>query len=217
MRSVVVVLTLLPLLFAVCGVSHAQTDICGNAVTTGGVIVACPQGDGPTLAEQGMTITVQVFQDGQPLVGAPASSFWLMNPFTEPGSLLPCPTSPGLLHPHGPTDQNGFMIFSGALEASSCCFEFESGCGQSLWINSVYGLLDDCNTGEILEIPMKVRSVDLTGDHKITAADLSTFALHFPPNPYSDCVDYNGDGVIDLRDLAIFSIHFGPPGHQCSP
>lgn len=59
------------------------------------------------------------------------------------------------------------------------------------------------------------RSPDLDADGAVGIVDVATFALFYPPNPYSMCVDFDCNGIIDLTDLSVFAQHYshvGVPG-----
>lgn len=203
------------LILLVAGIQGVSAQLCGNVTASVGTIEACPAGDGKTLQQAGLTITLQVFENGAPAVGVAPEHLYLTRVLTEPyGAIIGCEGS-RIMYADAPTDENGYTTFTTAFAASQCCIQL--GCPDNLWIGTNYlgGFMTDCDTGEILEIPINVRSVDLNLDETIDIVDLSLFAEYYPPYPYNTCVDFNGDGSVDVVDLSIFAEHFGPPGHHC--
>ena len=73
--------SLLLVSLVVVSVAGAQiVDYCNmTASAPAGVLFACPQGDGTTLASAGLTITVTVIDNvNLPIVGIPATDIWLI-------------------------------------------------------------------------------------------------------------------------------------------
>ena len=77
-------------------------------------------------------------------------------------------------------------------------------------------LQDGSCTAALCHTDIHFRGFDLTGDGAVSAADLSTLALGYPPNAPDPCIDYNGDGAITLADLSTWAFSFGPPGDDCA-
>lgn len=199
----------------------AQTDplypCCQVQVNSnGGTIMACPQGDGFTLADRGATVQITVLDPitGQPVQGVPADEFWLID--CDPLHTLTLAGGSLSSNADAATDQNGFTSISGAIAAGGYVD------GLALVVQGCVVKDDDeftigrecaddlVGSCEIVEcLPINVRSVDITGDLKVTAADLSQFALAYPPNPYQSYADFNGNGQVDLGDFSALVYHMG--------
>ncbi len=190
-----------------CGItlgSQASSTDCGCLVSLppgDHVVVICPEGDGPTLAEAGaiITLTYTDLPGGQPLSGiGPAWSPGGCN-----GGIVWCgadPTSDGL------TDANGQTTVSGSLAGGG-------------YDTEVYWRMGGIPLPFCSEqyVPLVLVSPDINADLVVALADLALFAVGYnsPPKPYDPRLDFNGDGAVYLADLAIFAVHFGPPGHAC--
>jgi hypothetical protein len=169
-------------------------------------LVACPQGDTDSFMQQGWYIRIQVV-NSIPIPNIPAWDFWLVDcdNFGGTDAVIPCGGSVSS-NADSVTNAEGYTTMSQTTLAASLC---GIGLGQSHdgllvivqseWIADP----DDCQTP--LCLPIRVRSVDLSGDGYISLSDLSLFASGYPPNPYETCTDYNQDGANSLSDLSLFA------------
>jgi len=163
-------------------------------------LVVCPQGDGPTLAEAGVTIEVIVKDpSGTLYVGVPPSDIWLV------GCSLQNHLCGGssAINADGPTDENGFTTISGALAA---CGNDD---GVVVFVEGL-AILDPENCTERLCLPIRVVSPDVNCDFVVDLIDFSMFGQQFPSPPaaYDRNFDYDDDGEIGLIDFSIFGEHF---------
>lgn len=198
----------------------------GEASSNGGVILACPKGDGPTLASKGLTISIRVLDgSGNPVVGLPKKDMWL-----TAEDLVHCyiggATERPLLIADAPTDTAGRTTFSGALMGSGCG---EAGLSVLVRINHggtpvTYILSQDLpgdnppfECAVPWQLPIMVRSPDLNGDGAVTLSDFSLFSAVYQNGPFDTCYDFDGSGTMNAPDLAMFSSHYGngQPTHQC--
>ncbi|UCH84480.1 MAG: hypothetical protein JSW50_01960 [Candidatus Latescibacterota bacterium] len=185
-------------------------DLCGStAMSAGGCLVTCPEGDGYRLSDIGATIQVTVVYQGEPVPNIPATDFWLIecDPVDE---LILCGGSQSA-SADGPTDAAGQTTISGTIAAG--------GCAESLAL-IVQGVLiydPSTNCETILCLPIKARSPDLNLDLVVNLSDLALFAVPFSSGVYDACADFNCDQKVGLQDLSTFAFHYGPPGHSCFP
>ena len=193
---------------------NAFADNClgGSVTSNSGFIVACPKGDGPTLASKGLTISVRVLdQSGNPIVGLAAHRIWLASSslYTCPGTLI--------LTADAPTNWDGRTTFSGALRAGGCS---EQGLNVMVRYDDLDYVLapdpNDCDSP--FTVPIFVRSPDLNADGTIGLADFSMFQYNYQNGPYDACYDFDGSGTRNLADFSIFTSHYGTgsnPVHSC--
>ena len=194
----------------------------GEASSNSGVILACPQGDGPTLASKGLTISIRVLDgSGNPVVGLAKKNMWL-----TAADLNHCyiggVTERPLLIADAPTDSDGRTTFSGALLGSGCG---ESGLNVLVRIDHggtpiTYILSQDLpgdnppyECAVAWALPIAVRSPDLNGDGTVNSSDYDIFTASYPSGPYNECADFNGDGNITLADFSMFSAHYSGTHH----
>ena len=174
--------------------SSAECGCLGSLPPGDHVVLICPQGDGPTLAEAGaiITLTYTDFPGGRPLSG--------VGPARSPGG---CnggivwfgadPTSDGL------TDSNGQTTVSGAL----------AGGGYDTEVRWLLGGMPLPFCWEQY-VPLVLVSPDINADLVVGLSDLSLFAFgyHAPPKPYDPRFDFDGDGTVGLVDLVMFAGHY---------
>jgi len=192
----------LTILVVLCGATlglEASSQDCGCPAATPTerhVLLICPAGDGPTLAEEGATITLQYNALAPP---AYASS---------PGGCVSgvewCgawPVSDSL------TGSNYRTTVSGSFAGGGYATEFR-------WILTVF-YLPICWDQSA---PITLVSPDINADLNVNLQDFAAFALRYPnaiePNrPYDPHIDFNGDGILGLVDYALFAQHMN---HVCS-
>jgi hypothetical protein len=164
-------------------------------------ILVCPRGDGPSLADIGATITVQVVSDQCDTPPSfPPEDIYVLGCDNAWTTL--CVPVYAAVDADGPTDENGITTISGAIRAG--------GFGTGLWV-MVRGqaATGECFCGaEPICLPLSVVSPDINGDLVVDLTDLGLFANAWPPLPYSAPSDLNGDGVIDIIDFSLFAQHF---------
>ncbi len=187
---------------ASAGSSTPLIDPCfSSASSAAGFILACPAGDGETLAEKGLDISVTC-RDGAnvPIQNIPAADFWLIG---CNNNLVLCGGSVSSNADHL-TDVNGHTTISGTIAASG--FDQVMVVVQAM----VIGCPSTC-------LPIGVTSPDQNGDLVVDVADLALFATGYPPNPYRPESDLDGSGEVDLLDVNLMYQHFYYPSakHTC--
>lgn len=212
-------------LLVVNGVAFAGIiDPCASSctLTLQGVPVAClfvcPLGDTNNWIDQGglagsgigffMSVTV-IDNLGNPIPNIPGPDFWVVDCNTNTLNLCAGAASTGA---DAATDATGSTTI-GQLGTTTA-----GGCTDGLRVVVQGNILQETPpncTQDICKLVL-VRSPDIDGDLEVTLADLSAFAMAFPPQPPDTCSDFDCNGVVDLADLSRFAFHFGPPGHICS-
>jgi hypothetical protein len=193
-------------------IGTGDADFCECTVTATapeGVLFACPQGDGDTLAGRGLTVTVTMLDClGAPAANIPPSSIWLES---CTGALTACGGS-AKVFPSAPTDANGQATITGAFVVGGC----DNGGVRVRVFHEIPGPM----TGGLIcesecTVPIRVRSADLNGDLTINLIDFSTFGVSYtsPPKAYNACADYFSPfGTVTLGDFAKYASH---SGHHC--
>lgn len=176
-----------------------------TASAPAGVLFACPQGDGTTLASAGLTITVTVIdQVNLPIVGIPAADIWLIGC----NNLLGLCGGSGAISASGPTDANGQTTITAAIAAG--------GCDVSGVRVVVQGIVVGAGACGQPCLPIKVKSADISGDLRVDLIDLAQFSPNYasPPKPYVECIDYVAPfGTVTLGDFAKYASHYQ---HLCT-
>jgi hypothetical protein len=193
MRTAMFVLSLASLFVQGDGGSSRAASACagdclGTVSPAGAVVMICPQGDTPTFADVGVTLTIPF---GGPV---PEGSI-----YTIPcGNLVYCV----LPQIDGPPDAAGTATFSGALAGGGYTDTWLWATG---WIPEPPCI--------VAQLDVRLVSPDISGDLVVDLTDLSQFAMAWPPMPYDPRADLNGDAVVGLVDLSLVSQHFG---HRCN-
>jgi hypothetical protein len=180
-------------------------DPCSSTATaSGGCLVACPQGDGPTLEEVGSVIHIVVENILQPIPGIPASDIWLLG---CGGTLNLCGGS-GSINADSATNAEGMTTISGSLSAGGCELN-----GLSVVVQGVV-FVEPCWGADLLCLPITTVSPDIDANNVIDLLDFSAFAGSYPspPKTLDSCSDFDCSGTINLIDFSIFSSHYL---HQC--
>lgn len=185
--------------------------------------LVCPRGDGDILAgivqplpgPHDGTITVTVKDDfGNPLVGIPATDFWLIG----------CNDLIGLCG--GSLSSNAFAATNASGTTTMQGAIIGGGCDDGLQVvvqGTVIADPNDWNTPLCVDIYAKSPDrIDAgsgleTPDFDISLADFGKFGDAFPTPanpgaPYDPCADYNCSGDISLADFGIFGAHWT---HNC--
>ena len=183
--------------------STGIVDQCfSSASSAAGFVLACPAGDGETLAEKGLDISVTC-RDGAnvPIPNIPAADFWLIG---CNNNLVLCGGS-GSSNADHITDNNGQTTISGTIAAS--------GFDQVMVV--VQGVIIGCPS---TCLPIAVTSPDQNGDLAVDVTDLALFASGYPPQPYHLKSDLDGSGEIDVLDVNLMYLHFYYPSakHECN-
>lgn len=185
--------------FACCsltfGSDSAATECgCLASIPPGNhVLLICPQGDGPTLAEEGAVITITYTDLIDPeYVQAQGGCN---------GGIAWCgdnPLSDSL------TGVNMQTTFSGAFAGGGYDSEIR------FVIYQFY--LPICWEQYV---PLVLVSPDINADLVVNIVDLAIFAVGFqsPPKSYDVRFDFDGDGTVGLIDFYYFSLHWQ---HSCS-
>jgi hypothetical protein len=156
----------------------------------GGSVIVCPAGDTPSLASQGVTITLAFTSQGQPAAGIPAQD---IKGTDNCGTLQLC-VRPQADHD---TDAAGETTYTGVIKGGGYATEM-------FWLN---GFIPEADC-IVLAAPLVVRSPDINGNLAVDLVDVAFFAQGYPPNPFDDRVDFDGSGTISLVDLALFAGHW---------
>jgi hypothetical protein len=169
-------------------------DSCTSS-SAGGCWLVCPQGDGPTLASIGATISVTVKDNtGTPLVGILATDFWLEG--ASGGNVL-CGGS-GSIDADAATDATGSTTIGDAWAAGGFDTAVKVVC-QGVLLNQ--------------SLALTAVSPDITADLAVNLLDFSAFALAYPPaGTYAANCDLDCDTVIGLLDFSLFAQHYN---HAC--
>ena len=177
-------------------------DPCFSTVSSAsGTILVCPAGDGETLADKGLQISVTVRDvTNFPIAGIPASDLWLIG---CNNNLVLCGGAGSANADHA-TDANGQTTISGSIAAG----------GRDQVLVVVQGLVIGCPP---TCLAIDVKSPDQNLDLVVDLADAALFATGYPPQPYRAESDLDGDGDVDIADYALFYEHFYYPGskHTC--
>jgi hypothetical protein len=180
-------------------------DPCQSTVSSAsGVLLACPRGDGPTLADGGLTVSLAVRDAiGFPVPGIPATDIWLIGC----NNLLALCGGSGAINASGPTDASGQTTVTDAFAAGGCDLGGVRVVVQGIVIGAG-GCGQPC-------APVKVKSPDIDSNLAVNVADFARFGAGYtsPPKTYNECLDFAVPfGTVDLADLVKFAVHFG---HAC--
>jgi hypothetical protein len=167
---------------------------------------ACPMGDTDSFMESGFYIRFEMKNLlCEPYPTIPATDFWLID--CDPLRTLTLCIGSGSICADSATNSSGVTTMSlGSLAAGGCANKMSPVCHNVV-------LTDGYNVPLCWDV--RVRSVDMNGDLVVTIADLSIFAVYYPPQTYNACADFDCNGAVTVSDLARLARHFGPPGHGC--
>jgi len=183
-------------------------DPCASSASTaGGVLLVCPHGDGPTLADIGAVVDVTVMiNNGGTIEPYPAFAMLPQDIWIEPGGNYGYPS---LCHgsycvdADGYLDENGHTTISGSIAAGGYSEDpvYVFAVGQAIQLG------EGCNN----PIPLVLVSPDINGDLVVDIGDFAMFAeaIHGDYNPR---MDFNGDQVLNAGDLGLFAFHYF---HSC--
>jgi len=166
-----------------------------SASSAGGCLLACPQGDGPTLASAGATISVTVNDNtNTPIPGIPAADFWLVG---CADALSLCGGS-GSINAAAASDALGQTTITGSLAAG--------GCDTGVKVVVQGALINTC-------LAVMTVSPDRNGDGTVQLIDFTSLTPVFNTSPPGDvCFDLNCDNAINLVDFSLFTDHWQ---HAC--
>lgn len=174
-----------------------------SATSAGGVLLTCPAGDGPTLADIGATITVFVRDIvSDPVPNIPAGDFWVQG-FAPFNYRLYC-TGSGSSNADAPTDMNGYTTISGPVATGG----YIAGDVYVIAQGMVIRYYQECNN----PIPLVLVSPDIDGNLLVDVVDFGIFGEIFTSGENDPRADYNGDGLVDIVDFGMFGMHYG---HTC--
>jgi hypothetical protein len=200
-------------LIVVVGGHDANADFCDCFITAtapAGVVVACPQGDGTQLGSSGLTVSVTLRDCvNAPWVGLSPDSIRL---YSCSDLLSACGGGPAGVPASVPTDANGHTTIIGAFAAAGCDLGGVVVYAQYFYEGTTGGAGMSCWSSCL---PIKVKSVDLTGDVLVDLADFAVLGAGYtsPPKPYNECVDYRAPyGTVDLNDFVAWAMHYQ---HAC--
>jgi len=177
---------------------------CNSTITAQpGVICACPEGDGTSLASAGLTITLIARDAANLPCRIPATDMWLIGCSDD---LLALCGGPVATAASQATDADGRTTFTGALAVGGC----DPGGVQVVAMGLILG--GGCG---VPCIPIKVKSVDIDRNLVVDLVDFASFGAGYtsPPKTYNECIDYTAPfGSVTLPDFAKFGTH---AGHTC--
>ena len=151
-------------------------------------VLICPQGDTPSLADLGITITLH-FGWQIPAITIYSSSQCGVTFCIYPGV-------------DGPVDANGDATITGPL--------FGGGYTEKWYWGTGFIPEPPCLANEVV---IRVVSPDMKADLEVNLVDLAAFAMAYPPNAYAPEADMDGNGLVGLQDLSFFAHHYG---HSCT-
>ena len=207
-RPALACLSLCFLLGAASAAAKPINPCASSASTSGGVLVVCPLGDGPTLADIGATIDVTVLMgpsdDPEPYPSCCMlpQDIWVapVGDYEYPSlcrGAYSC-TADGLL------DENGHTTISGAIAAGG----YSEDPVYVLAIGQAIGRGEECDD----PLPLVLVSPDINGDLVVDLIDVALLGDALAgedPRPHAD---FDGDGLVNLSDVAIFARHLS---HRC--
>ena len=151
------------------------------------VVTARPDGEGETLAQLGITVSVRIVDClNQPRVGIPAQNIILFH-----SDLHICGNGGSFAVADGPTDSNGETVFTGTIPYGGCSDVLD------IYVDGIF----------VGQVPVKVNSTDLTNDGFVDSSDIANLASRLGTTVgtigYSICSDWNEDGATDSGDVAV--------------
>lgn len=179
-----------------------------SATTAGGVLLVCPHGDGPTLADIGATIDITVMTGPwdepfpYPSHAIPPTDIWV-SPVGDYSYPYLCNGSYSI-NADDWLDENGRGTISGSIAASGYSSDpvYVMALGQAIQGH------DDCDN----PIPLVLVSPDINGDFVVDMGDFTLFSEALGSGNYDPRMDYNGDNVLDVGDFRMFADHYF---HRC--
>jgi hypothetical protein len=164
----------------------------GNA----GSLFLVPSGSGKTLAQMGLTVSVQLLDcDGLPLPYWPWQDVWL-GP-ANPGDSFQVCGNPfyGGIHADGNANELGQMTISGGVAAGGLALS-----GTRVFV-----------AGQPLEstLPINITSCDINGDLRVNLADLGEFGADLVSGTHPARSDFNGDGLVNMLEVGEFAFRYG--------
>lgn len=166
-----------------------------TAQSGSGCIDITPGGNGPTLGNEGLTISVSVVDaGGLAIPGYPFQDIWWDD--NGNGDLAMCQ---GGSVADANTDASGNTTISGSAAGGGWT---QAQCRVYL---AGVAVLGPALTNGLL--PLEVNSPDINGDLKVDLVDLGAFAQDFNNPPYDFRSDFTCDGVENLADVGRFAIH----------
>jgi hypothetical protein len=160
-----------------------------TASSAAGCIDITPGGNGPTLANELLTITVTVSDGANPIPGYPFQDIWWDDNGT--GDLAMCQ---GGSVADANTDGAGVTTISGAA----------AGGGWTLNQVRIYLAGVGITSGDL---SLDVNSPDINGDLIVNLVDLGAFSQDFNNPAYDFRSDFTCDGIENLADVGRFAIH----------
>ena len=156
-----------------------------------GTVLVTPGGTSDTLADKGVTVTVNVVDNtGTPIAGYPFQDVYLDDAGT--GEISLCQ---GGSVADGNTDASGVTTISGAIA------------GGGFTQNGMQVYLAGVAIGSALSID--VNSCDINGDLQINLTDVGSFSSDFTSGVYAFRSDFQFDGIVNLGDIGLFAQKLG--------
>jgi hypothetical protein len=202
-RVLITILSLSSLLLNAPAGAKPINQCASSVTTTGGVLLVCPQGDGPTLADIGATIDFVVMVGSDPVPypshAMPPSDIWVSS-MDNRGLLCRGSYSSDA---DDWLDENGHGTISGSIAAS--------GYADRVYVvaagMAIQGT-DECDN----PIPLVLVSPDIDGDSVVNLGDVGILATGLTSGGHDPRIDFNGDGVLNVVDLSMFAEHYL---HRC--
>lgn len=172
-----------------------------TAISAGGLLMACPAGDGPTLASIGATITVTLKScSGLPIPNVHQDDFWIIGTGNLGSDYELCGGSQSI-DADGQTDANGQTTISGSIAAGGYFGTGAYAVAQGVPIE----WSDPCNN----PLSLVIVSPDINADLVVDLVDLSLLAdAYLTSGGVDPRMDFNGDDAVDVIELALMSQHY---------
>lgn len=164
-----------------------------------GVLLACPAGDGPTLAGVGSTIYITVRDCvGHPVASIPGADFWIIGQDGAEWGLCNGSLSSSADHA---TLADGTATMSLAVAAGGYFGASVYVVAQGIILHGPQSLCDE-------PLPLAVVSPDINADGAVNNIDIGPFAVVYLGGGTDPRMDFNGDGRVTNVDFTLFGIHY---------
>ena len=175
---------------ALAGIPCIIIDV--DTAGTPAVALITPSGTGASLADQGITISVQIMDCALvPVPNYPRQDVWVWG--WNDDQVWMCP---GGSVADRDTDADGRTTISGAIAGGGTTTD-----GTVIYVSG-YPM-----TSPTTALPLDFVSPDLDGDLDVDIADFALFGQDFGSTAMRSDLDPNG--VVDIGDFSIFGRHFG--------
>jgi hypothetical protein len=166
-------------------------------------------GDAQDFGVQGFVISFHIEDGlGNGIPNIPASDFWLDDVDPVNDLIVLCGGSSSSSADSLTNSLGNTTMSQTSIAAGKCALGV---------IAIVQGSILEDNTCTVpRQLPVYVKSFDMSGDLGVDLGDFSLFVTSWPTTPgyvYNPCSDYRGINGNDLADLATFAFHFPVASH----